>query len=185
MKTGPTIAAQRCRGDVGITMIELLIAIALTGIMMAPLGAAIYFGLRTTTSTEDRVTQSNGANLMASYFLPDVQGAVEAGTTESVAICGAGAGPASLVLKTSDTTSVSYYQGTGTKSTTLYRRTCANGAPTGIARVASSLAQPPDFVCDTSNCFNFRTVTATLVQGAAAGGSPYQTRLEAARRATA
>jgi Tfp pilus assembly protein PilW len=177
----------RAKGEAGISLIELLIAIAITGLIVVPIGAAIYFGVRTSGATQTRVTQSNGSNLLASYLVPDVGGATTAGTgVDDSVTCGVG-GTVDLMLTTSDIAeSVSYFQGTGAKSTVLYRRTCAGGALTGLARVASGLSAAPSFVCDGGNaCVQgsvFHSVTVTLTQGA--GASAYQSRVEAVRRSS-
>ena len=84
----------RCRArtgrEHGLSLIELLIAISITGIIMGPIGFAIYFGLRSTADTQTRLIESNKANVFASYFAPDVQNAVTVGTnvSESAAACG-------------------------------------------------------------------------------------------------
>ena len=180
----PTGRRRAC-GEAGVTLIELLLAMMITSAIVVPIGAGIYFGLQTTGTTETRLTQATSANLMASYFVPDVQGAEDAAlnSPESTAACGSAAGLANLVLTLSPTSSVSYVQGSGAKAAVLYRRTCSGGATTGLARVAASLAQPPDFVCDTGGCASFHSVIATLVQRDTRGKNEYQTRLEAARRA--
>ncbi|HEY7106054.1 MAG TPA: prepilin-type N-terminal cleavage/methylation domain-containing protein [Acidimicrobiia bacterium] len=178
------IERERARGEAGVTLTELLIAMMIAAIIIVPIGAAIFYGLRTTGATQTRVTESASANLMASYFVPDVQGAEDAALNapEPSAACGASATTASLVLVTSPTSSVSYVQGTGPRATTLYRRTCSGGSTTGLARVAASLAQPPQFACDTGTCASFHSIIATLVQGDSGGKNKYSTRLEALRR---
>ncbi len=172
----------------GVSLIELLIAISITGIIIVPIVSAIFFGFHTTGATQTAVAETNGANLMASYFGPDVQGAIGATVNSSESpICGSVAGTVDLVLTAPDDTltssvSVSYFRGAGANAANLYRRTCANGAVTGVARVASHVVQPLNFSCDTSACVNFRSITATLVQGDAASANQYTTRLEAVRR---
>ena len=82
-----------------MSLIELIIAIAITGVILAPIGAAIYFGFRTTGDTQQMVSESSSANVMASYFTADVQGAIAAAKSTSDSIsCGAAAGAADLVL---------------------------------------------------------------------------------------
>jgi hypothetical protein len=180
--------AGRLQGERGISLIELLIAISITGVLLVPIGAAIYFGFHTTGATQNRVAETSGANLMASYFVPDVQTAIGAATNAPESpICGSLGGTVDLVLTGPDenpsaSVSVSYYRGTGARAGYLYRRTCANGAVTSLARVASHVAQPPSFTCDTTGCVNFRSITATFVQGTGAAGDAYDTRLEAVRR---
>jgi Tfp pilus assembly protein PilW len=178
---------KRCSGQAGVSLIELLIAISLTAVITVPIVASIYFGFRTTGDTQTRISQTASANVLASYFVPDVQGSIAAATnaTESTAACGATAAPVSLLITTSITpaSSISYVQGTGVNSGTLYRRTCTSGASTGLARVASSLVGTPDFHCDTGDCSGFRTVFANVAQSDATGNITYTTHLQAVRRA--
>jgi prepilin-type N-terminal cleavage/methylation domain-containing protein len=181
---------RRCRGESGVSLIELIIAIAITGVILAPIGAAIYFGFRTTGDTQQMVSESSSANVMASYFTADGQGAIAAAKSTSDTIsCGPAAGAADLVLTmvASPTTTISYYRGTGANATVLYRRTCSNGALTGVTRVATSLSGTPDFACfingtPVADCSNFRSITASMLQQTAAGQSPYQTVVTATRR---
>ena len=181
-----SVQVRRCRGESGVSLIELIIAIAITGVIMAPIGAAIYFGFRTTGDTQQVVSESTSANVMASYFTADVQGAIAAAKSTSDTIsCGAAAGAADLVLTTvaTPTTTISYYRGTGANASVLYRRTCANGALTGVARVATSLSGTPTFSCDTSaDCSTFRSITASMLQQNATGQDPYQTVVTATKR---
>jgi prepilin-type N-terminal cleavage/methylation domain-containing protein len=184
------VRRRRCRGESGVSLIELLIAISITGIILAPIGAAIYFGFRTTGETQRQVAESSSANVMASYFTADVQGAIAAAKSTSDAVsCGAAAGAADLVLTTvaSPTTTVSYYRGSGANASVLYRRTCANGVLTGLTRVASSLSATPDFACSingtpVADCSTFRSITASMLQQSATGQSPYQTVVTATKR---
>ena len=181
-----SVQVRRCRGESGVSLIELIIAIAITGVIMAPIGAAIYFGFRTTGDTQQMVSESTSANVMASYFTADVQGAIAAAKSTSDTIsCGAAAGAADLVLTTvaTPTTTISYYRGTGANASVLYRRTCANGVLTGVARVATSLSGTPTFSCDSSSdCSTFRSITASMLQQTATGQSPYQTVVTATKR---
>jgi hypothetical protein len=179
---------RRCGGEAGVSLIELLVAIMITGVILAPIGAAIYFGFRTTGDTEQRVQETSSANVMASYFTVDVQGAVAAAKNASDSIsCGAAAGTADLVLTTlaSPATTVSYYRGSGPSVGTLYRRTCSNGTLTGLTRVAASLSGAPTFTCDTAaDCSTFRSITASMLQQGTNGHVPYETVVTATKRGT-
>ena len=156
----------------GVSLVELLIAISITGIIMVPIGGAIFFGFRATSGTQTRLEQSNHANVLASYFVPDVQGAVTVakGATDSAA-CGGSGSTADLVLTTNfaPPTSISYYRGQGANQTTLFRRTCSNGVPSGVARVVDNLQVAPAFTCIDANgnpasCATWGGVSVTVVQ---------------------
>ena len=59
----------------GVGLVELLVAISVTGILVPALGAAIYFGFRASGDSQTRLQEANGARILSSFFVPDVQGA--------------------------------------------------------------------------------------------------------------
>lgn len=68
-------AGRRARGDGGFTLVELLMAIVLSGIILAPLTAGVLVGLRTTGETSNRLSGSNDAQLLSAWVTPDIQSA--------------------------------------------------------------------------------------------------------------
>jgi prepilin-type N-terminal cleavage/methylation domain-containing protein len=128
-------------GDDGFTLVEVLISIAILGILVGAISSALFVALRTTGSADVRLTESNDELFAATYFSDDVQGA------KSVAIattprCGA---DSSVVVEfvgrdfsddstfAPKTTVVSYVVRTvtgsaGTTTRQLHRLACA--APT-------------------------------------------------------
>ncbi len=68
--------------DEGMTLVELLVAILVLGIIIAPLTMALVFGLGTTTATVQRTSDSSGAQLLSSYLVTDVHSADEVWTPE-------------------------------------------------------------------------------------------------------
>jgi prepilin-type N-terminal cleavage/methylation domain-containing protein len=193
------------RSERGLSLIEMLIAITISGIIATALTGAIYFGFQATGSTETRLSQSGKANLLASYFVEDVQNAtgVGKGVTESAAACGAGAMPVALLLTqdtaTPSTSSISYFVGTGANSTTLYRRTCDGGIPgvslpvikglrpNTLTFACAPLNPPNGNPCVNTNPSNgipdWTSVTVNLTQQQdASGKSPYATTLVGSKR---
>ena len=141
------------RGEEGLTLTEMLIALSITTLMTTTIAAALYAGLRTNATAQYRVEEANAANKVSLYYAPDVQNgtAVATGTTESTAACGAGAQAVDLLVTTSATSSVSYYRGTGTDAAKLYRRTCTAGAIGSSTLLVRYLVGAPQFTCrDTS-----------------------------------
>jgi prepilin-type N-terminal cleavage/methylation domain-containing protein len=63
------------RGEEGMTLIELLIAISLMAIIMVPLTGGLYLALVTNSGTIQRTTDTSGGQLMSSFLVPDVQSA--------------------------------------------------------------------------------------------------------------
>lgn len=61
--------------DHGVTLIELLVATTILGIIMATLGGALVVGLRTSDDAAGRLAESAEAQLVARYLVPDTQSA--------------------------------------------------------------------------------------------------------------
>jgi prepilin-type N-terminal cleavage/methylation domain-containing protein len=61
--------------EAGVTLIELLITVALMGIVMVALASALFVGFRTTQDTNTSLDQSNAEQLVSLYLTRDVQGA--------------------------------------------------------------------------------------------------------------
>jgi prepilin-type N-terminal cleavage/methylation domain-containing protein len=181
MRSASEARVRRCRGEAGVSLIELIIAMALSSVLMVPLGAGLYFGLRSTADTQIRLTQSNRATLLSSYFSADVQGANAAatGTAESTSVCGTAVVTADLLLSRPDGTSVSYSRGAGASATDWMRRTCAGGTVTSSVRVIRNLAGAPTLTCALAP-----SCAVTLTQTDPSGRGSYTTDLQASRRGT-
>ena len=78
----------------GFTLVELLVAVTLLGIIMVAIGAMITTAFRTTTIVSDRLNASRAPKLVSTYWVPDVEGAMT--ITQGVGRCG-GAGGTPLV----------------------------------------------------------------------------------------
>ena len=63
------------RDDSGMTLVELLISIAILGLIIGPLVIAMYMSLSTAKAATGRTTDSTGAQLLSAYFASDVEGA--------------------------------------------------------------------------------------------------------------
>jgi prepilin-type N-terminal cleavage/methylation domain-containing protein len=61
------------RGDDGVTLIELLVAIVLLGVIAVPLGSALISFFHNTNATNDRLAESHDAQIASAYFAQDVQ----------------------------------------------------------------------------------------------------------------
>lgn len=66
---------KRTERDRGVTLIELLIAIAILGVIIGPLAAAVIVYLRNTKATTDRMAESHDAQIASAYFVHDIQSA--------------------------------------------------------------------------------------------------------------
>jgi len=59
--------------DAGMTLVELLISIAILGLIIGPLVIAMYMGLSTAKAATGRTTDSTAAQLLSAYFPTDVE----------------------------------------------------------------------------------------------------------------
>ncbi|MEU0093483.1 prepilin-type N-terminal cleavage/methylation domain-containing protein [Kribbella sp. NPDC006257] len=64
----------RIRSEGGFTLVELLVAIAIIGIITIPLSGTIVSALKNSGTTQDRMALSHDAQLSSSYFARDVAG---------------------------------------------------------------------------------------------------------------
>ena len=81
---GPVLNERR---DAGFTLMEMLIAITILGVITVPLVSAFALGLGQTRSSNQTVTNSADAQLLASFFPSDIASAANVNTTGS---CGSG-----------------------------------------------------------------------------------------------
>ena len=74
----------------GFTLVELLVAVTLLGIIMVAIGAMITTAFRTTTIVSDRLNASRAPKLVSTYWVPDVEGANK--ITRDIGGCGVSGG---------------------------------------------------------------------------------------------
>ena len=63
------------RPERGFTLVELLVAITILGLIMVAIGAMITTAFRTTTIVRNRLEGSRAPKLVSLYWVPDVEGA--------------------------------------------------------------------------------------------------------------
>jgi len=187
---------RRAEGEEGFTLVEVLVAVAILGLIMTPLATAFILALRTTGESSNRIATANDSEILTVYFPPDVHGAgSQAG---DVAIGGAGgttcSGLTNVVTLSgraqespgatgaSDTTwTVAYaVESSGAGSWRLVRARCVNGGSPQTTRVATNLASATAATAATIG----RRVTLT-VRGVGTTNTPAGTTFEvsATRRA--
>lgn len=161
------------RTDEGFTLVELVIAVAILGVVMSAVCAAMLVALKTNKETGQRLGKSNDVQYAATWFAEDIASANSV-TANTAAVCGAAA-PAVLNLTSTDvdtttagvpaspppspeptTRSVSYVlvtQSTGDGIfRVLERRACgaSSTTPTTVDRIAKRLSTSVAPVVDTT-----------------------------------
>lgn len=63
----------RLAGDEGFTLIELMIAVSILGIIIVPIVSSFLLGLLESTSSRERVADSSAAQVISTYLMSDVQ----------------------------------------------------------------------------------------------------------------
>lgn len=66
--------------EAGFTLVELLVAIAILGIIIPAIGAALVSIIHNTNATNQRFAESHDAQITAAYFANDVQSVAVTGT---------------------------------------------------------------------------------------------------------
>lgn len=125
---------QRSVDERGMTLIELMIAVALLGIVIVPVVTGMVFGLAHSGGTRDRIADSASAQLVSAYLPGDVQSAQ--GVFTEGATCGIDAATDTVRLRlewtdpdpaVATTTSVVYFTRSVDGLLELHRAACTAG----------------------------------------------------------
>lgn len=167
--------------DGGTTLVELLLVLAVLGIVVSAMTAATVVGLRTTDATSERLTESRGAQLVAAWLPGDVQSART--VTSGAAACGAGGAPVLGLAWSDPRTSgadVAVTVAYAVTSAGLERRYCEGGAVVATQPLVTRLdpGTAPVVTCEPS-CAAARTVAVTVTEA-----SGYRFDVSALRRAS-
>lgn len=129
------------RDEAGFTLVELLIAVTVLGIIIAALGAGFSVGLRTMNDTSNRLSGSNDAQQLGVYLPPDVESAsvAVASDTGSGITCTGASNP---VLQLTDGATFNIVYGVRSESGAyqLERYVCTGGSVQSTKVVARNLA---------------------------------------------
>ena len=83
------------RDDRGFTLIEVLMAITILGLITGALGTALIVALRNLDATQTRMAESHDAQMASAYVVTDVQSATAITTTQPK--CGATTSPVAVL----------------------------------------------------------------------------------------
>jgi Tfp pilus assembly protein PilE len=144
------------RRDEGFTVIELVIAIIIVTIIVVPITSSVILGMASTERAQQRTTDSTDQQVLASYFVNDVQSAdtVTAGTSG----CGASA---ALRLDWNEAQPLPATPGTFVGKTVVYsftssnelqRLSCDTAGNSKTVLVVNAMAAAPVPSCDGATC---------------------------------
>ncbi len=159
------------RDDEGFTLVELIVTVAIVGIIVTALTGIVISYLKTTVATQTRLTESQDVQLVSSYWQRDVASigvrGYDAGTKtfpfqQSVDVAPACALPSGTTVATlawskytsldstaaPTTVSVSYVAQPDAGRFTLFRVRCDGATQTSQIRVARNLDAVPVKACD-------------------------------------
>ena len=142
------------RAEHGFTLVELLVAIAILGVIAVPLSMGFITGLRFLGRSDQKFNDSRSALISASYFASDVAGANTVVRNDAAA-CGGGTAIVSFNSSSASggvsapvNNEVSYVvDTTDPTNTVLARRSCANGGTATKSIAAVALGSTPVVTC--------------------------------------
>lgn len=134
----------------GMTLIEVLLVVAMLGLLVAPITGWVLVSMREDASTRTRNVDSASIGLLRTYFVRDVASAkgVLAGTAANGADCpggegAAGAEPARTMLRLrASAAGVVVYNlvpADDGKTASIYRRECTSGVLAGSSEIATRI----------------------------------------------
>ncbi|MFG2038625.1 type II secretion system protein J [Dactylosporangium sp. NPDC048998] len=203
--------SQLRRDERGLTLVEVLVAIVILGIIIVPLGNAVISFVRSTDDTTRRLNESHDAQIMVAYFAQDVQSVgvrdwggdgfpLKQSIFRDVEYnsllypCGASDTPKAVVRLvwdgpgTSGPVRVSYVVKTARGERQLHRIKCVGSSTVDSDIVlAHNVDGVPELVCST-DCSAApavpQSVTLTVIIKASGGQQPLTVTLKGQRRQT-
>jgi prepilin-type N-terminal cleavage/methylation domain-containing protein len=123
----------------GFTLVELLIGIAITGLLTAAIGSALFVSLRTTEITNQRMAESHDVQIASAYLANDVQSASSVNAPNATTNCSAAFTTLiTFTYATGGNPAAVYKCGTAAIGETQVTRTFNDGVPIIIAHFAGT-----------------------------------------------
>jgi hypothetical protein len=169
---------RRLGGEAGVTLSELVIAVAILGLVMVVLAGAFIVSERTHVATATRFKESHDTQIASAYLANDVQSATDLTST----VCGGGS---SLVNFNYPDGSLASYV---TNSDGLNRTYCTGGNVVANARLVQFAGATPVASCKTSSwnpCNPSTTPRPNKVRIQVNEGSGYAFSVSGSRRIAA
>lgn len=160
MLTGPREpAAVDPRRDEGFSLIELIIAIGLLGVVFGVLALVMVTALATNRDTRERLDETRDEQLVAAYFASDVAGAT---VVASGAASECGTGTALVELRGASFAAGTPPTASRTRATYVFSTATVDGVLTGtlVRRFCESASAPP-YATPTSTTTLAQTLAAT------------------------
>jgi prepilin-type N-terminal cleavage/methylation domain-containing protein len=128
----------------GFTLVELLLAVVVLGMIVVALGSAFSVGVRSMNDTSDRLSGSSDAQQLSVFFPPDVESAsaaVASATGSGITCSGGGLVAADQRLQLTDGTfNIVYGVRSASGGFQLERHVCTSGVWVSTRVVARNLA---------------------------------------------
>lgn len=149
------------RRDRGVTLVELIVAVMLLGLVGSVVGGALYLGIKTTNNNSARLDQSMAEMAITRYLTGDIhsaEGPVTVNGTDTT--CGTGA---LKFMSRSDATKATrdVVVTWSLSGTNLTRRVCKGGVQTSSNVVASNISAFTPGTCAVSCTASKISVTFT------------------------
>jgi prepilin-type N-terminal cleavage/methylation domain-containing protein len=161
---------QRTRGDAGFTLVEIVVAVTVMGMIVGPLTAAAAFFMSHGQAATGQFADDTSVRSVVSLFDTDAQSA-ETVTAPDPAPCGSGSSALVTMTWTDDGGTVfraSWSTQTSGTTIALVRQRCTGTTLVSTILVADVIAAPT--VTCSPNCANASTITMT---GTAANGGGF------------
>ncbi len=148
----------RRRDDHGLSMVELLVAVAIVGAIVPALAGALLIGWRTTESTVDHLADTGNRQRLQAFFVRDMQSAKTVDTDASSSTCTSAGDTLVVRMRWSDTVGgatvnrvAAYVRAGSAADAQLVRRSCDDSSgtmtSTGSVTVAHRMTAAPSLLC--------------------------------------